>query len=324
MDVTALDRHNARPVALDELVNDPSVRDLLINDGSQVYVDSGQGLTLTGTTTEAQTRAFIERELRTSGRRIDRTSPIVDARLRDGSRLCAVIPPIAFRGTCVAVRRFTMPHVSIGDFGPATLEELAEELVARRCNVIVTGAAGVGKTTFANAFCSLAGENERIITIEDTAELALTHPHVVSLESQPPNLEGQGAISVASLLRTALRMRPDRLVVGEVRGAEVLDMLAAMNTGHSGSLSTCHANSPLDAIRRLESLVLQHGAKWTADGAREHIRAALDVCVHVGRHDGGTRFVESVVELPLSQYHVFVELYRCGQRVGSLTRGLPQ
>jgi pilus assembly protein CpaF len=217
-----------------------------------------------------------------------------------------------------------MPHVSVRDFGPATLEELAEELVARRCNVIVTGAAGVGKTTFANAFCSLVGENERIITIEDTAELALTHPHVVSLESQPPNLEGQGAISVASLLRTALRMRPDRLVVGEVRGAEVLDMLAAMNTGHSGSLSTCHANSPLDAIRRLESLVLQHGAKWTADGAREHIRAALDVCVHVGRHDGGTRFVESVVELPLSQHHVFVELYRCGQRVGSLTRGLPQ
>ena len=324
MDVTALDRHNARPVALDELVNDPNVRDLLINDGSQVYVDSGQGLALTGTTTEAQTRAFIERELRTSGRRIDRTSPIVDARLRDGSRLCAVIPPIAFRGTCVAVRRFTIPRVSISDFGPATLKELAEELVARRCNIIVTGAAGVGKTTFANAFCSLVEENERIITIEDTAELSLTHPHVVSLESQPPNLEGHGAISVASLLRTALRMRPDRLVVGEVRGAEVLDMLAAMNTGHSGSLSTCHANSPLDAIRRLESLVLQHGAKWTADGAREHIRAALDVCVHVGRHDDGTRFVESIVELPLSQHHVFVELYRCGQRVGSLTRGLPQ
>jgi pilus assembly protein CpaF len=324
MDVTTLDRHNARPVALDELVNDPSVRDLLINDGSQVYVDSGQGLTLTGTTTEAQTRAFIERELRTSGRRIDRTSPIVDARLRDGSRLCAVIPPIAFRGTCVAVRRFTMPHVSVSDFGPATLEELAEELVARRCNVIVTGAAGVGKTTFANAFCSLVEENERIITIEDTAELSLTHPHVVSLESQPPNLEGHGSISVASLLRTALRMRPDRLVVGEVRGAEVLDMLAAMNTGHSGSLSTCHANSPLDAIRRLESLVLQHGAKWTADGAREHIRAALDVCVHVGRDDDGTRFVESIVELPLSQHHVFVELYRYGQRIGSLTRGLPQ
>jgi pilus assembly protein CpaF len=324
MDVTTLDRHKARPVALDELVNDPNVRDLLINDGSQVYVDSGQGLTLTGTTTEAQTRAFIERELRTSGRRIDRTSPIVDARLRDGSRLCAVIPPIAFRGTCVAVRRFTMPHVSVGDFGPATLEEFAEELVARRCNVIVTGAAGVGKTTFANAFCSLVRENERIITIEDTAELSLNHPHVVSLESQPPNLEGHGSISVASLLRTALRMRPDRLVVGEVRGAEVLDMLAAMNTGHSGSLSTCHANSPLDAIRRLESLVLQHGAKWTADGAREHIRAALDVCVHVERDDDGTRFVESIVELPLSQHHVFVELYRCGQRVGSLTRGLPQ
>lgn len=322
--MTTLDRHNARPVALDELVNDPNVRDLLINDGSQVYVDTGQGLTLTGTTTEAQTRAFIERELRTSGRRIDRTSPIVDARLRHGSRLCAVIPPIAFRGTCVAVRRFTMPHVSIGDFGPATLEELAEELVARRCNVIVTGAAGVGKTTFANAFCSLVRENERIITIEDTAELSLTHPHVVSLESQPPNLEGHGSISVASLLRTALRMRPDRLVVGEVRGAEVLDMLAAMNTGHSGSLSTCHANSPLDAIRRIESLVLQHGAKWTADGAREHIRAALDVCVHVGRDDDGTRFVESIVELPLSQHHVFVELYRRGQRVGSLTRGLPQ
>lgn len=320
--MTIIDLHQVRPVALDELVNDPLARDVLINDGCHVYVDVGEGLRLAGTTTEAQTRAFVERELRTSGRRIDRTSPIVDARLRDGSRLCAVIPPIAFRGTCVAVRRFTVPDVTIANFGGLNLESLIEEIIDRRCNVIVTGAAGVGKTTFANALCSLIDRRERIITIEDTAELALSHPHVVSLESQPPNLEGNGSITVASLLRTALRMRPDRLVVGEVRGAEVLDMLAAMNTGHSGSLSTCHANSPLDAIRRLESLVLQHGAKWTADGAREHIRAALDVCVHVTRLEDGTRLVESVVELPLSQHHVFVELYRNGERTGSLTRGI--
>ena len=320
--MTIIDLHQVRPVALDELVNDPLARDVLINDGRHVYIDLGEGLKLAGTTTEAQTRAFVERELRTSGRRIDRTSPIVDARLRDGSRLCAVIPPIAFRGTCVAVRRFTVPDVTIANFGGLNLESLIEEIIDRRCNVIVTGAAGVGKTTFANALCSLIDRRERIITIEDTAELALSHPHVVSLESQPPNLEGNGSITVASLLRTALRMRPDRLVVGEVRGAEVLDMLAAMNTGHSGSLSTCHANSPLDAIRRLESLVLQHGAKWTADGAREHIRAALDVCVHVTRLEDGTRLVESVVELPLSQHHVFVELYRNGERTGSLTRGI--
>ena len=320
--MTIIDLHQVRPVALDELVNHPKARDVLINDGRHVYVDIGEGLRLAGTTTEAQTRAFVERELRTSGRRIDRTSPIVDARLRDGSRLCAVIPPIAFRGTCVAVRRFTVPDVTIANFGGIDLEGLVGEIIDRRCNVIVTGAAGVGKTTFANAFCSLIDRYERIITIEDTAELSLSHPHVVSLESQPPNLEGNGSISVASLLRTALRMRPDRLIVGEVRGAEVLDMLAAMNTGHSGSLSTCHANSPLDAIRRLESLVLQHGAKWTPDGAREHIRAALDVCVHVTRLEDGTRVVESVVELPLSQHHVFVELYRHGERTGSLTRGM--
>lgn len=314
-------QHVARPVALDELRNNPAVRDLLINDGSLVYTDTGHGPTLEGTTTEAQARAFVERELRTSGRRIDRTSPIVDARLRDGSRLCAVIPPIAFRGTSVAVRRFTIPRVTVMDFGSIDLHELVKEVVGRRCNVIITGAAGAGKTTFANAFCSVIAAHERIVTIEDTAELSPAHPHVVALESQPPNLEGHGEVSVASLLRTALRLRPDRLVVGEVRGAEVLDMLAAMNTGHSGSLSTCHANSPLDAVRRLESLVLQHGRKWTSEGAREHIRAALDVCIHVARLRDGTRIVDSVVELPRSQHHLFVELYRNGTRVGSLTRG---
>lgn len=313
-----------RPVALDELVGDDGVRDVVINDGSQVFVDAGQGLRLVGATTEAQTRAFVERELRTSGRRIDRTSPIVDARLHDGSRLCAVIAPVAFRGTCVAVRRFTLPEVTIAMFGTRHLESLISEIISRRCNVVVTGAAGVGKTTFANAMCALVDADERIITIEDTAELALRHPHVVSFESQPPNFEGNGEISVASLLRAALRMRPDRLVVGEVRGAEVLDMLAAMNTGHSGSFSTCHANSPLDAIRRLESLVLQHGTRWTTEGAREHIRAALDVCVHLTRGPDGTRIVESVVELPLSQHHTFVELYRGGERVGVLTRGSSQ
>lgn len=313
-----------RPIALDEVVNDPDVRDVLINDGHVVFVDSGQGLTPVGTTTEAMARAFVERELRTSGRRIDRSSPIVDARLRDGSRLCAVIPPIAPRGTCVAVRRFTLPHVSISNFGPKELVGLVEDLVNRRCNVVVTGAAGAGKTTFANAFCSLVDPGERIVTIEDTAELSPNHDHVVALEAQPANLEGHGAISVAALLRTALRMRPDRLVVGEVRGAEVLDMLAAMNTGHSGSLTTCHANSPLDAIRRLESLVLQHGVKWTADGAKEHIRAALDICIHVSRLHDGSRVVESIVELPLSQHHVFVELYRRGLLTGTLTRGAPR
>lgn len=315
------DDHQLRPVALDELASDHDVRDLVINDGSRVFADTGRGLALVGSTTEAQTRAFVERELRTSGRRIDRTSPIVDARLRDGSRLCAVIPPVAFKGTCVSVRRFTLPNVTMSSFGPTNLTSLVDDIVARRCNVIVTGAAGVGKTTFANAFCSLVSPLERIITIEDTAELSLAHPHVVSLESQPPNLEGAGLISVALLLKTALRMRPDRLVVGEVRGSEVLDMLAAMNTGHSGSLSTCHANSPLDAVRRLESLVLQHGTRWTIESAREHIRAALDVCIHVVRDADGTRRVESIVELPCSQHHAFVELYRHGVRVGSLTRG---
>ena len=313
--------HTLRPVVIDELMHDPSVRDILINDARTVAIDDGAGLRLIGTTTEAETRAFIEREVRTSGRRIDRTSPIVDARLADGSRLCAVVAPVAVGGTCVAVRRFTLPRVDVAAFGGDALADVARELVQRRCNVIVTGAAGAGKTTFTNALCNEIPHGERIVTIEDTAELRLDHPHIVSLEAQPPNIEGRGAVPLSMLLRTALRLRPDRLVVGEVRGPEVVDMLAAMNTGHLGSISTCHANGPLDATRRLESLVLQYAPSWTPDGAREHIRAALDVCIHVVKRADGSRAVANVVELPLTNHHQFVELYRDGLRVAPLTRG---
>lgn len=313
--------HTLRPVVIDELMHDPSVRDILINDARFVAIDDGNGLRMVGTTSEAETRAFIEREVRTSGRRIDRSSPIVDARLADGSRLCAVVAPVSVGGTCVAVRRFTLPTVDISDFGGNELVGLVREIVQRRCNVIVTGAAGAGKTTFTNALCNEIPHGERIVTIEDTAELRLRHPHVVSLEAQPANIEGRGAVPLSTLLRTALRLRPDRLIIGEVRGSEVIDMLAAMNTGHLGSVSTCHANGPLDATRRLESLVLQYAPSWTPDGAREHIRAALDVCVHVVKRADGSREVTSVVELPLTLHHQFVELYRMGTRVGALTRG---
>ena len=223
-----------------------------------------------------------------------------------------VITGSALDGAAITIRKFSKKKITLdvmegyGSLSPAMKKVL--QIAGRcRCNILTSGGTGSGKTTLLNAISQQIDHGERIVTIEDTAELSPAHPHVVALESQPPNLEGHGEVSVASMLRTALRLRPDRLVVGEVRGAEVLDMLAAMNTGHSGSLSTCHANSPLDAVRRLESLVLQHGRKWTSEGAREHIRAALDVCIHVARLRDGTRIVDSVVELPRSQHHLFVD-----------------
>ena len=282
---------------LDEFFRDEDIREVMVNAGSQVWIERDGELLQVGTIHPDDTRAFIERTLLPLGRRIDITSPVVDARLSDGSRLCAVIPPIAVDGPCVAIRRFAAKQMQLEDFAPPEIAALLQQLIYDRRNILVSGAASAGKTTLLNALCDYLQTNERIVTIEDIAELRLNHAHVLRLEARPASPDGNQEISTRSLVRTALRLRPDRLIIGEVRGAETLDMLAAMNTGHSGSMSTIHANSSRDAVRRVESLVLQHAANWSRDVVQDHVCSSINAIVHVARHLNGARSVEEILVL---------------------------
>jgi pilus assembly protein CpaF len=240
---------------------------------------------------------LIERVLGPLGRRVDRASPFADARLPDGSRVHVVVPPVAIDGPHVTIRRFRSVAVGLGDFADEPVVALVSESVLRRRNVLVSGATSAGKTTLLNAMAALVDPRERVVTIEDAAELRLPLPHVVRLEVRPPNAEGAGAIGQRELVRNALRMRPDRLLVGEVRGEEAFDMVQAMNTGHDGSMSTCHANSVIDALRRLESMVLVAATGLPLDAIREQIGSSIDVVIHVERGRGGHRRVVDVAEV---------------------------
>ena len=253
---------------LEEFFKDETVREVMVNGGCEVWVERNGKLERVDTISEADTRSFIERTLLPLGRRIDITSPVVDARLTDGSRLCAVIPPIAVDGSCISIRRFSVDRITLNDFADRQVGEILQQLVFDRRNLLISGAASAGKTTLLNSLCDFLAPNERVVTIEDIAELKLAHPHVVRLEARPLSPDGNLEISTRSLVRTALRLRPDRLIIGEVRGAETLDMLSAMNTGHDGSMSTIHANSARDALRRVESLVMQHATNWSRDVVR--------------------------------------------------------
>lgn len=286
---------------LDEFFRDQEIQEVMVNAGSQVWIERNGELSQVGTIHPDDTRAFIERTLLPLGRRIDITSPVVDARLSDGSRLCAVIPPIAIDGPCVAIRRFSARQIQLDDFASSRVVELLQQLIYDRRNILVSGAASAGKTTLLNALCDYLQPTERIVTIEDIAELRLNHPHVLRLEARPASPDGNQEISTRSLVRTALRLRPDRLIIGEVRGAETLDMLAAMNTGHNGSMSTIHANSAHDALRRIESLVLQHAANWSREVVRDHVASSINAIVHVSRHLNGSRSVEEILLLDQNQ-----------------------
>ncbi|HET6982708.1 MAG TPA: CpaF family protein, partial [Myxococcaceae bacterium] len=244
----------------------------------------------------------IERIVSGIGRRIDESSPMVDARLADGSRVNAIIPPLALDGPVLSIRRFAADPYRMNDlveFGTVTpaLAEILRAAVQARLNILVSGGTGAGKTTLLNVLSNAIPNTERIVTIEDSAELQLQQDHVVRLETRPPNIEGQGAVAQRDLVRNALRMRPDRIVVGEVRGAEVLDMLQAMNTGHDGSLSTVHANSSRDALSRLETMVLMSGIALPVRALRDYIAGALDLIVHLSRLSDGTRRVVRVTEV---------------------------
>ncbi len=284
--------------------HDPDVADILVNGPSQVYIERFGKLEMTGTTfkDDGHLMQIIDRIVSRIGRRIDESSPFVDARLPDGSRVNAIIPPLALDGPMLSIRRFGVNVLGINDLlrlGSLTPEmaEVLKACVKARLSILISGGTGSGKTTLLNILSAFIPNDERIVTIEDSAELQLQQPHVVRLETRPPNIEGKGMVTQRDLVRNALRMRPDRILVGEVRGAEVMDMLQAMNTGHEGSLTTLHANSTRDALTRLETLMLMAGVNIPDMAMREMISSALDAIVQVSRLSDGSRKVVSLSEV---------------------------
>jgi pilus assembly protein CpaF len=284
---------------LEPLLADPSITEVMINGPGRAYVErAGQLHPVSLDLDAAAIVHLVERAVAPLGLRIDRSSPMVDARLADGSRLHAVIPPLAVDGPCVTIRRFGARAVALAEFGVSgAAEAFLRWAVLAGWNLLVAGATSAGKTTLLNALSQAIPADERVVTIEETAELRLAQPHVVRLEARPANAEGAGAVTVRELVRAALRMRPDRLVVGEVRAGEALDMLQALNTGHDGSMSTIHANGPGDALARLETLVLLADAGLPLPAIRAQVAASVDAVVFVARGHRGDRRVERIAEV---------------------------
>jgi pilus assembly protein CpaF len=289
---------------LEPLLQDPTVSDILVNGADQVYVERKGKLELTDITFSSDRHLIntIDRIVSAVGRRVDESSPMVDARLADGSRVNAIIPPLALDGPAMSIRRFARELLTVEDlisYGSLT-EEFATVVgaaVRGRLNVLVSGGTGAGKTTMLNLLSSFIPEDERIVTIEDSAELQLRQPHVVRLETRPANIEGKGRIAARDLVINSLRMRPERIIVGEVRGGEALDMLQAMNTGHDGSLTTIHANTPRDALGRVENMVSMTGINFPIKALREQIASAINLVVQIARHEDGKRRVVSMAEI---------------------------
>ena len=289
---------------IEPLLHDPEISDILVNTYRQVFVERRGKLELTNVTfrDDQHLRVIIDRIVSRVGRRVDEASPYVDARLPDGSRVNAIIPPLALDGPLLSIRRFAVKALTMQDFiNYGTISEpmalVLQGIVRARLNVLISGGTGSGKTTTLNIMSGYIPPDERIVTIEDSAELQLQQPHVVRLETRPPNIEGKGQVTARDLVRNSLRMRPDRIVVGEVRSEEVLDMLQAMNTGHDGSLTTLHANSSRDALTRLETLMQMSGISLPDKAMREQIASAIDVIVQVSRLSDGRRKIMSVSEI---------------------------
>ncbi len=289
---------------LELLLTDPNISDILVNGASQVYVERHGKLELTDVTfsNDRHLLNIIDRIVSAIGRRIDESSPMVDAWLADGSRVNAIIPPLALDGPALSIRRFARELLTVSDLielGTLTpsVAKVLGAAVQGRLNVLVSGGTGAGKTTMLNLLSGFIPEDERIVTIEDSAELQLQQPHVVRLETRPSNIEGKGRVTARDLVINSLRMRPERIIVGEVRGPEALDMLQAMNTGHDGSLTTVHANSPRDALGRLENMVSMTGISFPTKALREQIASAIDIVLQVARHEDGKRRIVSLCEI---------------------------
>jgi pilus assembly protein CpaF len=289
---------------LEPLLADPTISDILVNRYSTIYVERRGKLEVTNVAfkDDEHLMRVIERIVSSVGRRIDESSPMVDARLRDGSRVNAIIPPLSIDGPVLSIRRFGAEPLRMNSLieNKALTRDIADMLqmcVSARLNVLISGGTGAGKTTLLNALSAYIPEDERIVTIEDSAELQLQQPHVVRLETRPHNIEGKGEVTQRDLVRNALRMRPDRIVIGEVRGGEAIDMLQAMNTGHDGSLTTIHANTPRDALARVETMIQMTGMRLSDRAMRQQIAAALDLVVQVARLSDGTRRLTSISEI---------------------------
>lgn len=289
---------------LEPLLADKSISDILVNGAKSVYIERRGKLEKTNVTfrDDAHLLNTIDRIVSAVGRRIDESSPMVDARLKDGSRVNAIIPPLAIDGPSMSIRRFAVELLSVEDLinlGTVTPEvaKVLEVVVKARLNILISGGTGAGKTTMLNILSGFIPHDERIVTIEDSAELQLQQPHVVRLETRPPNIEGKGEVSSRDLVRNSLRMRPERIIVGEVRGGEALDMLQAMNTGHDGSLTTVHANTPRDSLSRIENMVSMTGIAFPIKALRAQIASAIDVVMQVSRLEDGSRKLTSLQEV---------------------------
>ncbi|MBC7474997.1 MAG: CpaF family protein, partial [Candidatus Sericytochromatia bacterium] len=289
---------------LEDLLSDPDVTEVMVNGMDKIYVERKGKITLATRTftDEKQLRVVIDRIVAPIGRRVDESSPYVDARLQDGSRVNIIIPPLAIDGASITIRRFPSKRLVMDNFvsyGTLT-QDMADFLascVEAKLNIFISGGTGSGKTTLLNILSSHIPNDERIVTIEDAAELSLIQDHIVRLESRPQNIEGKGAVTIRDLVKNSLRMRPDRIVIGEIRGGEALDMLQAMNTGHDGSLATGHANTPRDAIARIETMVLMAGMDLPIRAIREQISSAINIIVQQSRMRDGSRKITKIVEI---------------------------
>ena len=280
---------------LQEHLDNPEITEVMVVDGCQLWLEDAHGIRAAGTLDHEQVSLCIERICRASGRRIDLLSPVLDARLEDGSRACVVLPPISTGGATISIRKFPKRILPLAAFGPTSCTEIVKEIIHDRLNVVISGATSSGKTSLLSAAASHFNADERLVVVEDTAELRFNNSHVVRLQTRPANSENVGEISLQQLVRTSLRLRPDRLIVGEVRGAEAVDMLLALTSGHRGSWATVHATSAMNTIQRLASITIRDSPQWSLQQATDLIMNAVDVVIHIQRQRNGRRGITEII-----------------------------